>query len=105
MKSAASGKLRPAEAHALGGERVFKREHGAPPLETDERGDAVEDFRNGEVFLGVLILPAPGSHGRRANAFLARVLRDVAAADVELIRGREVVERWIPLPGAGPACA
>ena len=82
--------------HGLGRERILEVENGVPAVETDDRGDAVVNARQREVRLRVQVRFASDGDNRRAEALLARMLADVSAVDVELIRRREIVERRVP---------
>ena len=78
-------------------ERIFELEHAAPALEVRDHGDAVEKSRRREILSRLLVLLALDGDDRRADARRGGALSHVFAADVELVRRREVVERGIPL--------
>src|SRR6516164_6267761 len=78
-------------------ERIFEGKHAAATVKTCDRSDAVVGTRWSEVRACLFIHFASNRDNRRADSFTRGAFGDVDPMDVELIRWREIVERWIPL--------
>ena len=86
-----------AEAHSLCVERIFEPEDAAARIETRKRRDAVINMRHRKRLAVVPARLAADRYERRAEAILGRAVRNVGAADVELVGRHKLVKRGVPL--------
>src|SRR5262249_24518727 len=78
-------------------ERIFEGKHAAVAVKTCDSGDAVVGERRSEDRVCLFIHFASTHDDWRANSITRSAFGDVSPTDVELMRWRKIVERWIPL--------